>query len=229
MFFGKRKDRATKASALMDSIQQSVGSAGSRSQPTPMSAGTVPPGAPHLIVRPLLVDSSSTGSPSSIPAPESKRCIVGNARFKVRSPTSPTLKKKRGLCSGKKTEDIVAQTGQKIKLEYFPRVKGPSVRGINYLVTNDVGSALRSLVGTRAMIFYDLDQEEKWKVWNAILRLFLINKRNREEKTMHHHTGSSHIIYTMKELRIQGEELPVIKGFEKTMSRPVMKLRPSIM
>ena len=45
------------------------------------------------------------------------------------------------------------------------------------------------------------------------------NKRNRREKTMHHHTGSSPIIYTMEELRIQGEELPIIKGFEKTYVR----------
>ena len=36
---------------------------------------------------------------------------------------------------------------------------------------------------------------------------------------MHHHTGSSHIIYTMEELRIQGEELLIIKGFEKTYVR----------
>ncbi|KAL6129001.1 hypothetical protein ACLB2K_072354 [Fragaria x ananassa] len=36
---------------------------------------------------------------------------------------------------------------------------------------------------------------------------------------MHHHTGSSSIIYTMEELRIQGEQLPIIKGFEKTYVR----------
>ncbi|KAL6181401.1 hypothetical protein ACLB2K_048056 [Fragaria x ananassa] len=75
---------------------------------------------------------------------------------------------KRGLCSGKKAEDIVAQTGQKIKLEYCPGVKGPSVRGIINLVAHDIGSAIRSLVGMRARTFYDLDQEEKWKVWNAM-------------------------------------------------------------
>ncbi|KAL6125826.1 hypothetical protein ACLB2K_073877 [Fragaria x ananassa] len=50
-------------------------------------------------------------------------------------------------------------------------------------------------------------------------RLSLANKRNSGEKTMHHHTGSSPIIYTMEELRIQGEELPIIKGFEKTYVR----------
>ncbi|KAL6138144.1 hypothetical protein ACLB2K_063430 [Fragaria x ananassa] len=86
MFFGKRKDRATKASALMESIRQSVGSAGSSSQPTPMPTGTVPPGAPPLIVRPPLVDSSSTGSQSSTQTPESARRIVGSARLKVRRP-----------------------------------------------------------------------------------------------------------------------------------------------
>ena len=78
------------------------------------------------------------------------------------------MKKKRGLCSGKKVEDIVAVTGQKIKLEYCPRVKGPSMRGVNSLVTHDIGSAIRSLVGMRARTFYDLDQQEKWKVWNAM-------------------------------------------------------------
>ena len=36
---------------------------------------------------------------------------------------------------------------------------------------------------------------------------------------MHHHMGSSPIIYTVEELRIQGEELPIIKGFEKTYVR----------
>nr|XP_011468379.1 PREDICTED: shootin-1-like [Fragaria vesca subsp. vesca] len=36
---------------------------------------------------------------------------------------------------------------------------------------------------------------------------------------MHHHTGSSPIIYTMEELKIQGEQLPIIKGFEKTYVR----------
>ncbi|KAL6225976.1 hypothetical protein ACLB2K_004824 [Fragaria x ananassa] len=81
---------------------------------------------------------------------------------------APAPKKKRGLCSGKKADDIVAQTRQKIKLEYCPCVKGPSVRGINSLVAHDIGSAIRSLVGMRARTFYDLDQEEKWKVWNAM-------------------------------------------------------------
>ena len=87
MFFGKRKDRATKASALMESIRQSVGSAGSTSEPTSMPARTVPPGAPTLIVRPPPVDSSSTGSPSSTLMPKSSRRIVGSARLKVRNPT----------------------------------------------------------------------------------------------------------------------------------------------
>ena len=81
---------------------------------------------------------------------------------------APAPKKRRGFCSGKKAKDIVQQTGQKIKLEYCPRVKGPSVRGVNSLVTHDIGSAIRSLVGMRARTFYDLDQEEKWKVWNAM-------------------------------------------------------------
>ncbi|KAL6222674.1 hypothetical protein ACLB2K_006066 [Fragaria x ananassa] len=128
-------------------------------------------------------------------------------------------KKKRDLCSGKNSEDIVTQTEQKIKMKYCPSVKGPSVRGINSLVTHDIGSAIQSLVGMRARTFYDLDQEEKWKVWNAMSRLSLANKRNRGEKTMHHHTGSSLIIYTMEKLRIQGEQLPIIKGFEKTYVR----------
>nr|XP_011459894.1 PREDICTED: uncharacterized protein LOC105350152 [Fragaria vesca subsp. vesca] len=79
-----------------------------------------------------------------------------------------TPKKKRGFCSGKKAEDIVQQTGQKIKLAYCPCVKGPSVRGINNLVAHDIGCAIRSLVGMRASMFYDLDQTEKWKVWNAM-------------------------------------------------------------
>ncbi|KAL6228369.1 hypothetical protein ACLB2K_002319 [Fragaria x ananassa] len=39
----------------------------------------------------------------------------------------------------------------------------------------------------------------------AFKRLSLANKQNRGEKTMHHHTGSSPIFYTMEELRIQGE------------------------
>ncbi|KAL6145270.1 hypothetical protein ACLB2K_055958 [Fragaria x ananassa] len=110
----------------------------------------------------------STGSPSSTPTPESARRIVGSACLKVRSPTAPAPKKKRSLCFEKKTEDIVAQTGQKIKLEYCPRVKGPSVRRINGLVAHDTGSAIRSLVGMWARMFYDFDQEEKWKVWNAM-------------------------------------------------------------
>ncbi|KAL6184917.1 hypothetical protein ACLB2K_041052 [Fragaria x ananassa] len=79
-----------------------------------------------------------------------------------------TPKKKQSLCSEKNAEDIVAQTRQKIKLEYCPRVKGPSVRGINSLVAHDIGCAIRSLVEMRVRTFYNLDQEEKWKVWNAM-------------------------------------------------------------
>ncbi|KAL6133438.1 hypothetical protein ACLB2K_065673 [Fragaria x ananassa] len=165
------------ASALMESIQQSVGLASSSSHPSPMSAVTVSPGAPPLMVRPFIVDNSSTRSPSaSANAPESARRIVSNARIKVRSPTTPAPKKKRGLYSEKKAEDIVQQTGQKIKLEYCHRVRGPS-------------------------------------------RLSLANKRNRGEKTMHHHTWSSPIIYTMEELKIQGEQLLIIKSFEKIYVR----------
>ncbi|KAL6213778.1 hypothetical protein ACLB2K_013220 [Fragaria x ananassa] len=36
---------------------------------------------------------------------------------------------------------------------------------------------------------------------------------------MHHHTGFSPIIYTMEELRIQSEQLTIIKDFEKTYAR----------
>ncbi|KAL6183818.1 hypothetical protein ACLB2K_045228 [Fragaria x ananassa] len=190
VIMGKRKGRATKANALMESIRQRVGSASSSSYPNAMPAETVPQGAPPLIVWRPTVDSCSTGSqsasvtaPETATAPKSTRRIVGSARIKVRSQT------------------------------------GPSVRGINSLVAHDIGCGIRSLVGMRASTFYDLDQTEKWKVWNAMSRLSLANKRNRGEKTMHHHTGSSLIIYTMEELRIQGEQLPIIKGFEKTYVR----------
>ncbi|KAL6179149.1 hypothetical protein ACLB2K_050665 [Fragaria x ananassa] len=80
-----------------------------------------------------------------------------------------------------------------------------------------------------------IGREDQWEFLcshfesDEFKRLSLANMRNREKKTMHHHTGSSPIIYTMEKLRIQGEELPIIKGFEKTYVRPVMKLRPSIM
>ena len=50
----------------------------------------------------------------------------------------------------------------------FPLVKFPSVRGINSLVAHDIGCAIRSLLGMRATTFYDLDQDENWKVWNAL-------------------------------------------------------------
>nr|XP_011462630.1 PREDICTED: uncharacterized protein LOC105351028 [Fragaria vesca subsp. vesca]XP_011462631.1 PREDICTED: uncharacterized protein LOC105351028 [Fragaria vesca subsp. vesca] len=171
VIMGKRKGRATQASALMGSIRQSLGSASSSSHPNSMPAETVPPGAPPLIVQRPAVDNCSIGSqsasvtaPETATAPESTRRIVGNARIKVRSPTAPIPKKKRSFCSGNKAEDIVQQTGQKIKLAYCPRVKGPSVRGINSLVAHDIGCAIRSLVGMRASTFYDLDQTEKWKV-----------------------------------------------------------------
>ncbi|KAL6129003.1 hypothetical protein ACLB2K_072356 [Fragaria x ananassa] len=83
VIMGKRNDQGTKASALMESIRQSVSSASNSSHPTPMTVGTVPPGSPPLIVRPPTVDSSSKGSPSaSATAPESARSIVGSARIK---------------------------------------------------------------------------------------------------------------------------------------------------
>ncbi|KAL6138197.1 hypothetical protein ACLB2K_063482 [Fragaria x ananassa] len=275
---GKIKDQATKASALMDS-------ASSSSHPAPKPARTIPPRAPPLIVRPPTVDIWSMGSPLAFAnaAESAVRCIVKSAQIKIRSLTkltctlsvlmyfhmliaAPAPKKKRGLCSGKKAEDI-----------YCPRVKGPNVKGINNLVAHDIDCAIRSLVGMRARTFYDLDREEKWKpkyewdendesMFNWILKralerykdwkyqcdkayqlegpsgmpsdfigredqweflcehfesdafnkLSLTNKRSRGEKTMHHHTGSSPIISTIEELRIQGEQLPIIKGFEKT-------------
>ncbi|KAL6209147.1 hypothetical protein ACLB2K_020090 [Fragaria x ananassa] len=172
VIIGKRKDPATKASALMDSIRQSVGSASTSSHPT--------------------VDSSSTRSPSSTSLRPPKRSGVY------------VLERRRRISLQKRAED---QAG------VLPLVKGHSLREINSLVTHDISSAIRSLVGMRARTFYDLDQEENWK------RLSLANKRNIGEKTMHHHTGSSPIIYTMEELRIQGEQLPIIKGFEKTHVR----------
>ncbi|KAL6176056.1 hypothetical protein ACLB2K_052692 [Fragaria x ananassa] len=70
-----------------------------------------------------------------------------------------------------------------------------------------------------------IGREDQWEFLcehfesDAFKRLSLTNKRNRREKTMHHHTGSSPIIYTMEELRIQGKQLPIIKGFEKTYIR----------
>ena len=98
VIMGKRKGRATQASALMESIRQSVGSASSSSHPNPMPAETVPPGAPPLIVRRPTVDSCSTGSqsasvtaPETATAPESARRIVDSARIKVRSPTGKCI------------------------------------------------------------------------------------------------------------------------------------------
>ncbi|KAL6193968.1 hypothetical protein ACLB2K_035052 [Fragaria x ananassa] len=277
VIMGKRKGRATKANDLMESIRQSVGSASSSSHPNPMPAEIVPPGGPPLIVRRPIVDSCSTGSQSAFvtatetaTAPEAARRIVGSAQIKLRP-------RKRGgiFVLERRWRISFNKTGQN-KLEYCPRVKGPSVRGINSLVAHDIGCAIRSLVGMRASTFYDLGQTEKWKVWNAMSAMFnwilmraqerykdwkyqchkaylkegssgmpsdfigredrwdflcqhfesdafkklsLANKRNREEKTMHHHTGSSSIIYTMEEFRIQGEQLPIIKGFEKTYVR----------
>ncbi|KAL6220200.1 hypothetical protein ACLB2K_007957 [Fragaria x ananassa] len=208
-----------------------------------MTAGTVPPGALILIVRPPPVDSSSTRSPSSTPSPESARRIVGSARLKVRSPTSPASTKKRGLCFGKKTEDIVAQTWQKIKLEYCPCVKGPSPK----YEWDENDKSMFNWILKRAherykdwkyqchkaylkewlfgMPSYFIGRKDQWEFLcshfesDEFKRLSLANKQNRGEKTMHHHTGSSPIIYTMEELIIQEEELPIIKGFEKTYVR----------
>nr|XP_011458290.1 PREDICTED: uncharacterized protein LOC101305241 [Fragaria vesca subsp. vesca]XP_011458291.1 PREDICTED: uncharacterized protein LOC101305241 [Fragaria vesca subsp. vesca] len=70
-----------------------------------------------------------------------------------------------------------------------------------------------------------IGREDQWEFLcqhfesDAFKRLSLANKWNRGEKTMHHHTGSSPIIYAMEELRIQEEQLPIIKGFEKTYVR----------
>ncbi|KAL6204806.1 hypothetical protein ACLB2K_022073 [Fragaria x ananassa] len=70
-----------------------------------------------------------------------------------------------------------------------------------------------------------IGREDQWEFLcqhfesDAFKRLSLANKRNRGEKTMHHHTGSSPIIYTIEELIIQGKQLPKIKGFEKTYVR----------
>ncbi|KAL6202201.1 hypothetical protein ACLB2K_025910 [Fragaria x ananassa] len=70
-----------------------------------------------------------------------------------------------------------------------------------------------------------IGREDRWEFLcehfesDAFKRLFLANKRNHGEKTKHHHTGSSPIIYTMEELKIQGEQLPIIKDFEKTYVR----------
>ncbi|KAL6198432.1 hypothetical protein ACLB2K_028221 [Fragaria x ananassa] len=66
------------------------------------------------------------------------------------------------MLSGQQTKGYKACL--KIKLEYCPRVKGPSVKGINSLVAHDIGCAIRSLVEMSTRTFYDLDQEEKWKV-----------------------------------------------------------------
>ncbi|KAL6225123.1 hypothetical protein ACLB2K_003975 [Fragaria x ananassa] len=218
---GKRKQRSERAQQMMEALCNQA----TASQPTPLPPGRVPPRAPPLLIRPPFIPSDTTSTigattgtteASSTSASETSRPIP-SARCKAKAPTTaPAPKKKRGLCFGKKAEDIIQQTGQKIKLEYCPRVKGPSMRGINSWVAHDIDCAIRSLVGMRVRMFYDLDQTEKWKVWNAMTGLSLANKRNRREKTMHHHTGSSPIIYTIKELKIQGEQIPIIKGFEKT-------------
>ncbi|KAL6191166.1 hypothetical protein ACLB2K_037557 [Fragaria x ananassa] len=69
--------------------------------------------------------------------------------------------------------------------------------------------------GSSGMSSDFIGREDQWEFLcehfesDAFKRLSLANKRNRGEKTMHHHTGSSPIIYTMKELRIQGAQLPI--------------------
>jgi len=69
---------------------------------------------------------------------------------------------------GKATEALCKKLGGKIPIEYCPRMKGPKVQGVNSLLVKDIGSAIRSLVGTRARTFHDLEQSEQWKVWNAL-------------------------------------------------------------
>ncbi|KAL6141536.1 hypothetical protein ACLB2K_059824 [Fragaria x ananassa] len=165
VIMGKRKDRATKASALMESIRQSISSASSSSHPTPMSSGTVPPGDPPLIVRPPTVDSWSTGSPSAFAnaAESAARCIVKSARIKLWSRKSSgvyVLERRRRISFNKRS--------RRLSWSICPRVKCPSVRGIKNLVAHDIDCAIQSLVGMRARTFYDLDQEEKWKVWYAM-------------------------------------------------------------
>ncbi|KAL6213502.1 hypothetical protein ACLB2K_012949 [Fragaria x ananassa] len=161
---GKRKDQATMVSALIESIRQSVVSASSSSHPSPMPAGTVPPGAPPLdraaLLQLTLVQRDLHQRLQ--PHPNLQDALLAALESKLEA------QHKRGLCSGNKMEDIIQQTGQKIKMEYCPRVKGPSVREINSLVAHDIGCAIRSLVGMKARTFYDLDQTEKWKVWNAM-------------------------------------------------------------
>ncbi|KAL6180778.1 hypothetical protein ACLB2K_047437 [Fragaria x ananassa] len=55
-----------------------------------------------------------------------------------------------------------------------------------------------------------IGREDQWEFLcehfkpDVFKRLSSANKRNREEKTMHHHTGSSPIIYTMEELNTKG-------------------------
>ncbi|KAL6217719.1 hypothetical protein ACLB2K_010936 [Fragaria x ananassa] len=169
--------------------------------------------------------------------------IICSARLKVRSLTAPAPKKKRGLCSEKKAEDIVAQTGQKIKLQYCPRVKGPSPK----YEWDENDKPMFDWILKKAQERYKdwkyqchkaylkerpsgmpsdfIGREDQWEFLcehfelDAFKRLSLANKQNRGEKTMHHHTGSSLIIYTMEELRIQGEQLPIIKDFENTYVR----------
>lgn len=56
----------------------------------------------------------------------------------------PPHKKKRGFCSGKKAEKIREATGKNVKLDYDPKTKGPSMRGVNNMVVKEIRGAIQS-------------------------------------------------------------------------------------
>ncbi|KAL6201288.1 hypothetical protein ACLB2K_025002 [Fragaria x ananassa] len=64
--------------------------------------------------------------------------------------------------------------------------------------------------------WYDLDKEERKKLFDGLTRRSVANSSNRGKKELEHHSGRKPIIYRVAELKDKGAALSVIEVYPVT-------------
>ncbi|KAL6225524.1 hypothetical protein ACLB2K_004374 [Fragaria x ananassa] len=99
---------------------------------------------------------------------------VVSARRKPKKSGGPPQKGNRGVVNYSKVSDIVKSTGKKIELDFdWEVIDGPRNSDVCSLFVNSLGSIIRKRVAMKKELWYDLDKEERKKLFNG----FIINKR----------------------------------------------------
>ncbi|KAL6204634.1 hypothetical protein ACLB2K_021901 [Fragaria x ananassa] len=169
---GKRKAREEAEERLRLECAQQYGSssAGSNTATLTTTAPSLAESAPSLTDD----DDESVTRVSETPSEGAPRVV--SARQKPKKSGGPPQKGNRGVVNCSKVSDIVKSTGKKIDFDFdWEFIDGPRNSDVCSLFVNTVGSIIRKRVAMKKESWYDLDKEERKKLFDGLTCFFIID------------------------------------------------------